>query len=388
MLSKYLRLFTLTGAFDATNNKLKDVSLDNQNGNGILCDFDYLYLAQHYPFANIFFLMSTLNAPLNVVPTVAVQVPYNGVGPVDEIQRISFSTVPDIGTYKITYGATDTSALDSGATASEIETALRLIAGLENVTVSLVGGNFDVVLVGVAAPSLLVVTGTGLKTSVRSKFLIEYFDGVDWREAVDVLDSTYGLFFFGMLQYTTRNKYGWNKLPETEPESSVPPELQGLYIDECYWLRISFVSDATYKKPNPLTKIEKLCYAFTTTEAVNAIDTDAPKFYKSFTEQPNKNNWVKEIITASEEMVLNLKEIGFIKSAGEIVELDELYLPCAWKTLEHIYTNMGKAYETDRAIMVNKYEKALSSKALTFDKGMDGKIDDSERNKTQTKFVR
>ena len=54
-------------------------------------------------------------------------------------QRLSFSTLPTAGTFKIKYGAEETSELEYNSTEVQIQTALRLLTGLSNVEVS---GNF------------------------------------------------------------------------------------------------------------------------------------------------------------------------------------------------------------------------------------------------------
>lgn len=56
-------------------------------------------------------------------------------------QLVTFSSVPDSGTWTLSYGATATSTLAFNASASAVQTALRAIAGLEAVTVT---GNFTV----------------------------------------------------------------------------------------------------------------------------------------------------------------------------------------------------------------------------------------------------
>jgi len=53
-----------------------------------------------------------------------------------EKQLIEFDNVPDAGTWTISYGAETTSALAFGANAAAVQAALRLLEGLEAVTVS------------------------------------------------------------------------------------------------------------------------------------------------------------------------------------------------------------------------------------------------------------
>lgn len=395
MLSQYLRLFTQSGNLpdgDANTaaDPLTDVSLANQDGSGILFNFNYLYIAQHYPFVNLFMLMDQINQAFTIIPTVTIPTPYDGTDPgniVHEVQHIAFTQVPDDGVFNIEIEGSGVE-FDQTCTAAEIEDAFTQIAGLENITVAGDFENgFDIALVDVANPALIIVDADELRKTVSSKFKIEYWDGTEWRTAVDVIDGSRGLYQHGMIQFNLHNRYQWCEVPETDDDTTnCPKALVGRFINNCYWLRLSPITTGAYQAPNPLTKIKRLCYAFTTTEHINSIDVEAPNYYDSI--EDGKTSWVEEIIHASEEMVLDLKRIGFIKSAGQIIELDELYLACAWKTLAHIYFNLGKAYTENRAVVTNKYEKALSSKALTFDNDGDGRLKRKELQATTTKMVR
>lgn len=53
-----------------------------------------------------------------------------------EVQTISFSSTPDVGTWTVTYDGNTTSALQYNASSGDVQTALRLLAGLASVTVS------------------------------------------------------------------------------------------------------------------------------------------------------------------------------------------------------------------------------------------------------------
>jgi hypothetical protein len=71
-------------------------------------------------------------------------------------QKVGFSAIPTSGAFKLVYGIAQTSELSFNATASNVQTALRAIAGLEAVTVT---GNttlgFSVVFIGVSNPTTL-----------------------------------------------------------------------------------------------------------------------------------------------------------------------------------------------------------------------------------------
>ncbi len=75
-------------------------------------------------------------------------------------QTIVFDAVPTMGTFKITYNAIDTTDFDpTVVVAADIQTALRLVAGLEAVTVT---GDFTlgftIVLLGINPVLVLTVT--------------------------------------------------------------------------------------------------------------------------------------------------------------------------------------------------------------------------------------
>lgn len=84
---------------------------------------------------------------------------------VDEVQTISFSNVPDAGTWTIGFGDETTSSLPYNATASSIQTALRALDGLTDV---LVTGSFAAGFVitftgadgGQAQPTVTIETNT------------------------------------------------------------------------------------------------------------------------------------------------------------------------------------------------------------------------------------
>lgn len=77
-------------------------------------------------------------------------------------QKISFSILPTVGFFTLTYNAIQSAPIEFDSTASEIQTILRVITGLSNVTVT---GNFTsgftVTFIGINNPSLLIaVLGT------------------------------------------------------------------------------------------------------------------------------------------------------------------------------------------------------------------------------------
>jgi len=78
-------------------------------------------------------------------------------------QLVDFSEVPDSGTFTLSYGLLETSALAFNASAAAVQTALQALDGLENVTVT---GNmtngFVVTFIGVDSPVGLMTSDSAL----------------------------------------------------------------------------------------------------------------------------------------------------------------------------------------------------------------------------------
>lgn len=93
---------------------------------------------------------------------------------VDEVQHLAFSGTPASGVWSIIVdGVYETSGLDFDATASEVQTAVRLLPGCEDVTVT--GdytSGFDITFVGVGGDLPLVTTTDTLQTSAPAAITI------------------------------------------------------------------------------------------------------------------------------------------------------------------------------------------------------------------------
>ena len=77
--------------------------------------------------------LSKINAPTDIYETINNVTLAAGV---DAVQTISISTIPDNGTFKLSFNDEETSNLDYDATADELETALNNLDSLSEVSVS------------------------------------------------------------------------------------------------------------------------------------------------------------------------------------------------------------------------------------------------------------
>lgn len=82
-------------------------------------------------------------------------------------QKITFSKVPTVGSFVLYYGLEDTDSIAFSATAADIQTELREIPGLANVTVTgSFSSGFVVTFVGVSSPALLEAVNNTLGATI------------------------------------------------------------------------------------------------------------------------------------------------------------------------------------------------------------------------------
>lgn len=227
---------------------------------------------------------------------------------------------------------------------------------------------------------LLLGATVNAQTSVMK---IEYWNGADeWITAKDVMDFSRGLTRHGLVQFSLDNDHSWDMVTECDDDdTNAPDELIGKSINDCYWLRISF----TGHDVDAATIVKNVCYAFTTTAVINGVDKQATRYYDTF--QTGKTDWLDEILIGSEMMISDMKTAGLLKGHGEIILLDDFYLPCAWRVLEHIYSQMGTAYDGKRGECKAAYKNFLKG-PKTLDSDKDGRITVKEQQTSSPRIIR
>ncbi|MBK7380557.1 MAG: hypothetical protein IPJ03_16500 [Ignavibacteriales bacterium] len=203
---------------------------------------------------------------------------------------------------------------------------------------------------------------------------VDYWDGTQWRAGVDVLDgtksSTIPLAKSGNLSWGINQDYNWQIVNDTT-DSSAPSGLAGVYLYDTYWTRLSVNSSVSGS-----CDAKEIGYAFTTSSQLKSVDIEIDGYLNSF--ENGKTDWIPEIMTASKQMVTDLKRLGLVVHQGQIIELDDVWLPATYKTLSLIYFNLGPSYNDKRAAVEKMYKDALNIRRYTFDTNADGKLEKRE----------
>lgn len=209
---------------------------------------------------------------------------------------------------------------------------------------------------------------------VTASITLEYYDGTSWREAVDVLDGTstsgVSLAKSGVIQFSPNNSFRWARTVDTT-DSTAPTALNSITTYNMYWLRMKF-SDTL----KVTTAIKRITYAFTLHQQIDNLDTTVDEYLTDFV--ANKTSWNDEIVTCSMQVVADLKRKGLILNVGQILVLEDVSMATDWKTLMHIYRNLGGDYKTKFDAAKIEYDSALDLKRFTFDKDNDAFIDRNE----------
>jgi len=216
---------------------------------------------------------------------------------------------------------------------------------------------------------------------------IEYWGGEsnEWNDAVDIIDGTYSggatLAQSGAIQFSPDRLKVWNNVSDTSLTSGTPSELQDITMYNLYWIRLSSTAALTAN-----TEVERLAYAFTTSQQLNNIDIQINSYLTSF--GAGKTDWIDEILTASSHVVSDMKRKGLIVDEGAILKLEDVSLPTDWYTLSLIYYSLGPSFKDQRQEALRMYSDILNKARLSLDKDKDGLLDEGEIHNRVSTVIR
>jgi hypothetical protein len=223
---------------------------------------------------------------------------------------------------------------------------------------------------------------SAVANDVSAVLSIEYWDGSFWKAAVDVLDATSAngasLANSGAVQFTPNYHYRWARVYDTS-ETFAPAELQSLTIYNLYWIRLKW--SATLKAT---TASKKFTYAFSTHQQINHRDSTIGPYLPSF----NLTSWEDPIITASMDVVLDLKRKNLIIHEGQILRFDDVTNATNWRTLINIYRDLGGDYKDKHDAASKEYYRSIDMKGFTFDKNENAFVETDEVENSCSRLIR
>ena len=134
------------------------------------------------------------------------------------------------------------------------------------------------------------------------------------------------------------------------------------------------------------TNAKRIVYAFTRSQQLDNLDVTINQFLTSFS--AGKTNWDDEIITASVQLVNDLRRRGLVVSPGEILRFDDVSMACDYKTLMLIYKNLGPGYKDKLDQAKLDYEDTINLRRFSFDTDANAFLDRGELNNSVNVLVR
>ena len=220
---------------------------------------------------------------------------------------------------------------------------------------------------------------------VPSVLSIEYWDGRQWRAAVDILDGSSlagaTLGKTGVVQFSPDTQYSWTRVNDTsEEDTSFGLETVNIY--NMFWLRLKVSANLTAG-----TNIKHLSYAFTNDRMLKSIDPEIDQYLTAWG-GAGKTNWIEQIRLGSQHVIIDLKARSMVLSNAQILRFDDVSLAAAYRTLLQIYAPFGEGFKDKRAFAQAQYTAAMDVKNFSFDRNNDAELSLPELNQTTGKLVR
>jgi hypothetical protein len=93
-------------------------------------------------------------------------------------------------------------------------------------------------------------------------------------------------------------------------------------------------------------------------------------------------------MTASKQVVTHLKRLGLVVHPGQLMELEDVWLPTTYKALSLIYFNLGPAFNEKRLAVEKDFQESLNIRRYTFDTNADGRIQKREISGQVRRLIR
>jgi len=205
-----------------------------------------------------------------------------------------------------------------------------------------------------------------------------------WYPVVDILDGTRAsgkaLAKSGVVQFSPDNQFTWGRVGDAKGET-LPTGLSTVKVYNMYWLRIKWSV-----LPSAGTAMKRLAYAFTRHQQLDNLDAQINSYLGSFA--VGKTSWDDEIVTASMQVLLELKRRGLVVTPGNILRFDDVTHATDWKALILIYQNLGPAFRQKLIDAQAEFTRALDLTRFSFDADDNALLSYSEIANSVAKLVR
>ncbi len=216
-----------------------------------------------------------------------------------------------------------------------------------------------------------------------STLSISYWDGNEWRAAVDVIDQTSGFQQDGLITFSpNKANSGW--VYEDTVNNSGSEEITGLgdiTIYDRYWLRLSLSADL-----DAGTTIKWIMYKFISDDE---LYSEYPVFNSASIKsayESGKTTWEEQIVVASQLTVDELVKNGVIQSGDQLLDYSKLKSPTVAKVAEIIFNAFGDDYNDDRLKASEVFKQRIGKKVFNVDTNSDAALNRQELKTRSGRF--
>jgi len=215
----------------------------------------------------------------------------------------------------------------------------------------------------------------GTANTQASTLSISYWDGNQWRSAVDVIDQTDGFQQNGLVTFVPdKGQSGWSR--EDTVNRGGTEQVTGLgdvTIYDQYWLRLSLSADL-----DAGTTLEWIMYKF-------IVDDDLYSEYPIFNSstlktayESGKSDWEEQIVVSSRIVVDEMIKRGIIDSGNQLLDYKKVESPTIPKVAEIIFNGLGDDYDNDRLKARDSFNNRISNKVFNVDLNNNATLDNRE----------
>lgn len=209
--------------------------------------------------------------------------------------------------------------------------------------------------------------------SVSGLMTIEYWNGREWIEAVNIIDETACLLNSGFVEFTPNKKEKW-VAESTNDSGEQITGLTSIKIYDLYWARVSF--DVTMTANRQIAWIGNLF----------SNDSDLFAEYPIFNKaalltavEAGKTNWEEQHVIAAKLLIKDMVAKNIIKGGESILKREYFNLAAVSKTAQLIFNLLGDDYVDDMVSARQEYKERLENSTYPVDQNNDALLDTAEK---------
>lgn len=213
-------------------------------------------------------------------------------------------------------------------------------------------------------------------TTVTTK--VEYWDGNNWVNTVEVIDETNGFNQSGHIQWTPNKDYQWS-MESTNYSGETVTGLEDVVIYDRYWVRVSFNGNfqglEINNDPNPSTyenvELSWVGNLFSNDSELGSIYPDLVRSTVLDAFKSGKTSWEEQAVMAGEILIQDLINNGIIIEKGQILDWRLFTKASIYKIAEMVFVSFGDDYIDQSKEARNYYKQYSQLKINRIDKNRD-----------------